>query len=71
MVVPTPLYRLYVYRSFEKIVVVYEMIGLTLAVVAGAAAALVGATAMCLDCVLITTVDCDGSLCFVQWCLHT
>lgn len=68
MVVSTPLYRLYVYRSIAKIAEVYEMIGLEF--VAGAVAVPVEVTAMRLGCVLITTVDCDGLLCFVQWCLH-
>lgn len=68
MVVPTPLYRLYVYRSFVKIVEGCEMIGL--AFVAGAAVVTVEVTAARSDCVLITTVDCGGWLCFVQWCRH-
>jgi hypothetical protein len=68
VVVPTPLYRLYVYRSFAKIVEGCEMIGL--AFVADAAVVTVEVTTERSDCVLITTVDCDGWLCFVQWCLH-
>lgn len=71
MVVTTPLYRLYVYRSFAKIVVGYEMIGLMLGVAVAGAVVLVEATTKRLDCVLITTVDCDELLCFVQWCLRT
>jgi hypothetical protein len=67
VVVPTPLYRLYVYRSIVKIVVVYEMMMFAVDAVAD----VVEATAVRLDCVLITTVDCGELLYSVQWYPHT
>jgi hypothetical protein len=68
--VQTPLYRLYVARSFAKFAVACEPTARSSVAVAVAGVA-AGATAARWDCVPKGSVDCDEWLCSVQWCPHT